>query len=215
MTDFAISGLLFDCDGVLVDSIEAAAVAWDRWSAVWAPSFDFRRDIVHGRRAGDTVAELVEESDRAEAEEQLVGMEIDTVAGTIEIPGAAALLKSLPVDKFSVVTSGMRELALARLAATGMPRVANLVAAEDVSHGKPHPEPYRKGAKLVGENPANCVVFEDAPAGIQAAFDAGIGTIIGVGVHALGTQATLVVPDLRAVTWSNGTLTVDDSLVLG
>lgn len=214
MTDFPISGLLFDCDGVLVDSIEAAAVAWDAWSAIWAPTFDFRRDIVHGRRAGDTVAELVIEADRESAELDLVRKEIETVAGTIEIAGASALLRSLPADRFVVVTSGMRELARARLSATGMPEVRTLVAAEDVMHGKPNPEPYRRGAELIGIDPALCVVFEDAPAGIQAAFDAGIGTIIGVGAHALGTQATLVVQDLTAVRWADGVLSIDDALVL-
>jgi len=208
MTDIEISGLLFDCDGVLVDSLEAAAVAWDRWSAVWAPSFDFRRDIVHGMRMSDTVASLVAPEHRAEAEAALIQAELDTVDGTLAMPGARDLLLSLPAGSWAVVTSGVKTLAHARLAAAGLPSPAAIVTADDVENGKPHPEPYLRGAALIGIDPANCVVFEDAPAGLRAGRDAGVGTLVGIGDGARDAGAHHVVRDLRSVTYAAGTLTL-------
>ena len=208
MTDIEISGLLFDCDGVLVDSLEAAAVAWDRWSAVWAPSFDFRRDIVHGMRMSDTVASLVAPERRAEAEAALIQAELDTVDGTLAMPGARDLLLSLPAGSWAVVTSGVKTLAHARLAAAGLPSPAAIVTADDVENGKPHPEPYLRGAALIGIDPANCVVFEDAPAGLRAGRDAGVGTLVGIGDGARDAGAHHVVRDLRSVTYAASTLTL-------
>ena len=214
MTTISATGFLFDSDGVLVDSLEAAAQAWDAWALEHAPSYNFRTDMVHGTRAGDIVAGLVTADLFVEAERALLDAELATVDGTVAIAGAIALTASLPAGSWTVVTSAAHDLARARLAAAGLAAPASLVTAEDVSRGKPDPEPYRRGAELVGIDPAHCVVFEDAPAGIQAAFDAGIGTIIGVGASALGTQATLVVPDLTAVSYVDGALQVDDAAIL-
>jgi len=208
MTSIEITGLLFDCDGVLVDSLEAAAVAWDRWSVIYAPTFDFRRDIVHGMRMSDTVASLVAPGLRAEAEAALIQAELDTVDGTVAIPGARELLLSLPAGSWAVVTSGVRDLAYARLAAAGLPTPAAIVTADDVENGKPHPEPYLRGAALIGIDPANCVVFEDAPAGLRAGRDAGVGTLVGVGEGARNAGAHHIIADLRAASYANGTLTL-------
>ena len=206
MTSIEITGLLFDCDGVLVDSLEAAAVAWDRWSVSYAPTFDFRRDIVHGMRMSDTVASLVAPELQAEAEAALIQAELDTVDGTVAIPGARELLLSLPAGSWAVVTSGVRDLAYARLAAAGLPTPAAIVTADDVENGKPHPEPYLRGAALIGIDPANCVVFEDAPAGLRAGRDAGVGTLVGVGEGARNAGAHHIIADLRAASYANGTL---------
>lgn len=211
MTDFAVTGLLFDCDGVLVDSLERAADAWDAWSAEWAPQFDFRRDVVHGRRAADTVADLVAPEVWQSAVASLDELELHFVDGIEAIPGVDTLLRSLPAERWAVVTSGIRRLALARIAAPGLPMPGKLVAAEDVSRGKPDPEPYARGAELLGLAPGDCVVFEDAPAGIRSALDAGIGVVVGIGASALGAGATVVVADFTAVSYSGGALHIDDA----
>jgi sugar-phosphatase len=215
MTDFSISGLLFDCDGVLVDSLESAAVAWDIWSAEYAPTYNFRRDVVHGRRAGDTVLELVGAETAAEATRALELLELAHVDGIVAIAGASGLVATLTSGTWAIATSGVRELALARLSAAGFPIPAELVTADDVANGKPFPDPYLLAAKLIGLDPAVCVVFEDAPAGIAAATAAGVGVIVGVGAGALESGATAVVPDLTAISYRDGVLSVDDALRLG
>ena len=208
MIEFTPAGFLFDCDGVLCDSLEAAAVAWDEWSATWAPHYDFRRDMVHGVRAEDTVRQLVSPDVAAEAIIALEQLELSTVEGTRAIPGAPELVSSLPPEIWAVVTSGVRPLATARLRSAGIPMPVALISAGDVTAGKPDPEPYLAGARALGIDPTLCVVFEDAPAGIAAGVAAGVGTIIGVGESARVPGATVVVPDLRSVSFNLGVLRI-------
>ncbi|TPW71578.1 HAD-IA family hydrolase [Schumannella sp. 10F1B-5-1] len=208
MVRIPVEGLLFDCDGVLVDSIESAGRAWGVWSERWAPEFDFHRDIVHGVRAVETVRTLVAADDVERANAELERLEIEHVEGTAAIPGAVELTDALPQGAWTVVTSGARELAARRLASAGIARPDGIVAAEDVSNGKPDPEPYRRGAELIGIDPAACVVFEDAPAGIAAARAAGVGTIVGVGAGAAAGSPDVLVADLRDVSWDGAALVV-------
>jgi len=205
---FPVSGFLFDNDGVLVDSLGPAAQAWNEWAVVYAPHFDFHRDIVHGQRASETIAGLVAPEIFEEADRDLARRELEVVVGTVEIPGAVEFVTSLPENVWAVVTSGIRELAFGRLAAAGFPVPERIVTAEDVSNGKPDPEPYRRGAELLGLDPAVCVVFEDAPAGVAAARAAGIGTIVGVGAAVRGSGETVVIQDLRSASYADGVLTV-------
>ena len=206
--DFPVTGFLFDNDGVLVDSLGPAAQAWNEWAAVYAPHFDFHRDIVHGQRASETIAGLVSAEIFAEADADLARRELEVMAGTVEIPGAVGFVTSIPAGSWAVVTSGIRELAFGRLAAAGFPVPDRIVTAEDVSSGKPDPEPYRRGAELLGLDPSVCVVFEDAPAGVAAALAAGIGTIVGVGADVRGSGETVVIEDLRSASYADGELTV-------
>jgi len=211
--ELSIDGLLFDCDGVLVDSLESAAVAWDSWAAEYAPTFDFRRDIKHGVRMSDTVAELVAPELvapelRAKAEAELIRLELETAGETVAMPGALELLSSLPAGTWAVVTSGVRDLAYARLTAAGLPVPETVVTADDVTNGKPAPEPYLRGAAGIGIDPSRCVVFEDAPAGLAAGRAAGVPALVGIGDGARDSGATIVVPDLRSVTYVNGVLRV-------
>ncbi len=141
MPVFTVTALLFDCDGVLVDSLDAAAVAWNEWGTRWKPGFDFHRDVEHGRRLTDYVAELVGPEDAAEAAAELAALERDHAVDVHGIPGAAALLANLPAGRWAVVTSGTRDIATARLIAAGIPTPAVLVTADDVAKGKPSPIP--------------------------------------------------------------------------
>jgi sugar-phosphatase len=195
-----VDGLLLDCDGVLVDSHSAAAVAWNQWAKRWAPGFDFHRDVEHGRRIADLVAELITTpGDVAAAAADLTRQELDHAADVVPMPGARELLESLPRGTWAVVTSGGRAIATARMASAGLVPADVLITSEDVVRGKPFPDPYLLAAQRLGVSPERCAVFEDAPAGIEAARAAGVATIIGVGPVAATARVTLAVADLRGV----------------
>ena len=210
-----VDGLLIDCDGVLVDSHSAAAVAWNLWAKRWAPEFDFHRDVEHGRRISDVVAELISApSDVETAAAELIQQELDHGTDVVAIPGAGELLDSSPAGSWAVVTSGGRAIATARMASAGLPAADVLVTGEDVENGKPFPDPYLVAAQRLHLSPARCAVFEDAPAGIAAARAAGVTTIIGVGSIAAAQRVTLAVADLRGVRFDGHQLRIAASTVL-
>ena len=211
MPTFAIDGLLFDNDGVLSDSLGLAALGWNRWALEYSPGFDFATSAEHGVPARDLVARLVAPELVAEACAVLERYEIEVSGRTRALPGALALTQSLPPAQWAVVTSATPELARVRLAAAGLQPTV-VVTADDVVNGKPHPEPYRAGAAAIGIDPARCVVFEDAPAGVAAARAAGVGVVVGIGDQHL-PDATIVVPSLAHVSWADGVLTVDAASV--
>jgi mannitol-1-/sugar-/sorbitol-6-phosphatase len=203
-----VDGLLLDCDGVLVDSHNAAAVAWNQWAQRWAPGFDFHRDIEHGRRIRDVVAELISTpSDVAAAAADLIQLELDHAADVVPIPGARELLEALPQGTWAVVTSGGRAIATARMASAGLVPADVLVTGEDVDRGKPFPDPYLLAAQRLGVSPEHCAVFEDAPAGIEAARAAGVGAIVGVG--AATESVVMAVADLRGVRFDGHWLRIE------
>jgi mannitol-1-/sugar-/sorbitol-6-phosphatase len=210
-----VDGLLLDCDGVLVDSHSAAAIAWNLWAKRWAPGFDFHRDVEHGRRISDLVAELISTPDDvATAAADLIQQELDHATDVVAIPGAGQLLDSIPAGRWAVVTSGGRAIATARMASAGLPPADVLVTGEDVENGKPFPDPYLVAAQRLQLSPARCAVFEDAPAGIAAARSAGVTTIIGVGASAVAERVTLAVADLRGVRFDGRRLRIAASTVL-
>lgn len=214
------SAFLFDCDGVLVDSVAATEAAWSTWARTYKPDFDLERDLQHGRRAREALEELVAAELVEQAFEDLLAHEMESVDDTSAIAGAVALTASLPAGRWVAVTSGPRELALARLAASGIVLPERLVTAEDVERGKPDPEPYLRGAEHAGVPIAECTVFEDAPAGIAAGRAAGAGWIVGVGAGAHvpwsdGSLPDVVVPDLSAVRFVDGELLIDEELRAG
>lgn len=208
MPQFQVAALLFDCDGVLVDSHDAAAAVWNQWATNWKPGFDFHRDVVHGRRLADYVADLVGVEHAAEAAAELADMEERYAVSVREIPGAATLLASLPTSTWAVVTSGTRAVATARLAAAGIPIPDVLITADDVLAGKPEPDPYLMAAQQLGRPPQVCAVFEDAPAGITAAQRAGVTTIVGVGANADIAGVVMTLTDLRNIHYDGDTLTL-------
>ena len=210
-----VDGLLLDCDGVLVDSHSAAAVAWNQWAKRWAPGFDFHRDVEHGRRIADLVAELISTpSDVAAAVADLTQQELEHAADVVAMPGARQLLESSPRGSWAVVTSGGRAIATARMASAGLVPAEILVTGEDVERGKPFPDPYLLAAQRLQVAPRRCAVFEDAPAGIEAARAAGVATITGVGAIATTAGVTLAVADLRGVRFDGHNLRIDASTIL-
>ncbi len=199
---------MFDCDGVLVDSVASVRAAWSRWALDLGLEPAEVDSLVHGRRSADTVALLVPEAQQAVQLALIDRYEIEDAVSVRAIAGAAALLGSLPGDRWAVVTSGRAELARARLQAAGLPCPDALVTADDVVRGKPDPEGYRKAAERLGIETGEAVVIEDMPLGIRAARAAGAGAVVGVGEHTDGAGADLVVPDLCSLRWTGAGLEV-------
>jgi len=212
---FFASGLLFDNDGVLVDSHAAASVAWKIWCTEYAPHIDWDRPENSGQRAEDKVREWISSPDLFEvANNRINQLEQDSANETVALAGALALLTSLPADTWTVCTSANPNLGRARLLAAGLPVPPQLVTAADVQRGKPHPDPYLLGAERLGFDPENCVVFEDAAAGALAAAAAGVGLIVGVSEKALDTEADIVVRDLTGITFDGEELVIPDRIRL-
>jgi mannitol-1-/sugar-/sorbitol-6-phosphatase len=181
MTAFLCSAILFDLDGVLADSTKSVGRGWRRWAAENGVAPEKVEAIMHGRRTVEIVRTVAPHLD-AEAEANRIerrGVDEDDRDGVVVMPGAAELLQLLPLDRWAVVTSGTRLVATSRLRLTGLPMPAVLVPADDVVQGKPHPEPYLKAALLLAVTPEECLVIEDAPAGIRSAH-AGRMKAIGI-----------------------------------
>jgi len=133
--------------------------------------------VAHGVRTIEVIRAVAPDLD-AEAEvRKLESREADDRDGVIAMPGAIELVRAIPEDRWCVVTSGTRLLASARLRLFGIPVPKFMITADDVVNGKPHPEPYLKGGELLGVNPQQCLVVEDAPAGIKSAHTAGMKVI--------------------------------------
>lgn len=207
---FHAKGLLFDNDGVLVDSHQAANDAWSLWAAEYAPGFVWDVPENAGMRAEDKVRRLVVPELFEAANDRINQLEQDTAHETLALPGAVTLLHSLPADTWTICTSANPNLGRARITAAGLPVPPQLVTAADVTSGKPAPDPYLLGAERLGLDPSDCVVFEDALAGVQAAIAAGVGLVIGVSERALETEADLVVKDLEGITFDGQELYIPD-----
>jgi mannitol-1-/sugar-/sorbitol-6-phosphatase len=206
-------GLLFDNDGVLVDSEAGVVRSWHRWAT------DHRLDpaevlaAVPGRRAADTVALFVEPEDVEASVATITRYEVEDVAGTTAVPGVLDLVPQLAGVPWALVTSGVRQLATARLRAAGVPVPDVVVTAEDVTAGKPDPEPYATGAARLGLPVADLLVLEDSPSGVAAGQAAGC-RVVGIGPGALGTPAEVVVRDLTGARWAGGGLTLPAAALL-
>jgi sugar-phosphatase len=176
--------VLFDLDGVLVDSTPAVARVW----AGWAREHGFDPDEVtrnaHGKPSIATIRELLPDADYEAENREVERREIEDVEGVIPLPGAMELLQALPLERWAIVTSCTRALAGVRIGAAGLPKPKYLVTSTDVLRGKPDPEPYLKGAQILGVAAKDCLVLEDAPAGIRA------GKAAGARVLALRTTAS-------------------------
>ncbi|MFF4469004.1 HAD family hydrolase [Streptomyces sp. NPDC001599] len=194
--------LLFDNDGTLVSSLESVRRCWTRWAVEYGITAErFGQVELHGRPAAEIAADLLPTARVAEAVARIEQLEVEDVpgGGVRLLPGTRNFLDALPADRWAVVTSATRRLAEARLDAVGiLPKT--LIAADDITRGKPDPEPYLLGARALGVDPADCVVFEDAPAGLQAGRAAGMRTVALATTHrADELDADLVVTDLSAL----------------
>ena len=174
---FHCSAILFDLDGVLVDSTRSVTRQWRRWAAEQGINPDEVVSIAHGVRTIEVIRRLAPHLPLQEEVNKLVAREAADTDGVSVMPGAAELLRSIPNGRWCVVTSGTRALALARLQLGKLPVPEVLITADEVANGKPHPEPYLKGAKRLGLDPGQCMVIEDAPAGIRSAHGGGMKVV--------------------------------------
>ena len=179
MTDILRArAILFDMDGTLVDSTPVVEMVWRRFAD--AHEIDVVEILAssHGVKAIDTIRKHAPHIDADAAAADLAAFEIGQNDGIIEIPGAAAYVRAIPEGGYAVVTSAPRELALVRLQLCDIPVPVVVIGAEDVEHGKPNPDPYLAAADALGLAPEECIVFEDAPAGIRSGLAAGMRVVV-------------------------------------
>jgi len=203
MQEMNCRAILFDLDGVLVDSTALVERHWSSWAAQHGLQSAVVLEHTHGMRTMDTLRAVASHLS-LDLEQEAVLLEKTATAdieGLIAVPGARELLLTLPERSWAVVTSGPRSLATRRLQVVGFPLSDVFITAEQVSQGKPHPEGYLKAARLLELDPRDCVVIEDAPAGVQAARAAGC-SVIGVATTFADAElkaADVIVPDLSYV----------------
>jgi len=199
--ELAAAAILFDMDGVLLDSRPVVERTWRRWAARHQVPVEPILRVAHGRRTWDTLREAVPALATHDEVAWLDAAELADFEGIRPIPGARELLSTLPAGRWTIVTSAGRELAARRLAAVGLELPASAISSEDIIRGKPAPDGYKLAAARLGANPHACLVVEDAPPGIRAGKAAGARVLALTTTHApdqLG-DADLVLPDLSRV----------------
>jgi sugar-phosphatase len=192
---------LFDLDGVLVDSRTVVERTWRRWAERHQLDLNTVLQAAHGRRTRDTL-HAVAPSLATDAEVAwLDATELADLEGLRLVPGAEQLLSAIPLDRWAVVTSCGRVLARLRLESVGLPVPDVLIVSEDVKQGKPAPDGYRLGAERLGYRPADCLVFEDAPAGVAAGRAAGARVVGLTTTYSAGqlSDANATIADLRSI----------------
>lgn len=206
MRSLRCKAILFDLDGVLVNSAELVERTWRVWAVRHQLDFEKVIAVAHGRRTIETVRILAPQLNVEAEVAALESGEAVTSDGIYEIPGARELLEILPADRWAIVTSGIRAIAEFRIRHTGLPMPSVMICAEDLSRGKPDPEGYLTAAMRLGQPPKDCIVIEDAPAGIEAAHNAGMRVIAIAATYPADqlSGADLVVKRLTdlAVAWN-------------
>lgn len=177
MTQIHCAALLFDLDGVLINSTPAVARVWRKWAIERGFNPDEVVERAHGRPSLTTIREYLPNADHHAENREVERREIQDLEGVVPLPGALELLASLPSDRWTIVTSCTRPLAEVRIKAAGLPLPPKMITSTDIVHGKPNPEPFLKGAALLGFTASQCVVFEDVPAGVRAGKAAGAKVI--------------------------------------
>ncbi|HZD50484.1 MAG TPA: HAD-IA family hydrolase [Silvibacterium sp.] len=182
---FRVRGILFDMDGVLVSSLGSVERSWKTWAEARAidPAIAIR--TAHGRRAIETVRILRPDLNDQEELRWIEDLEVEDRDGLEILPGVRPILAALPEKYWTVVTSATDRLARARMAYGGIPIPARMITADTVERGKPDPEPYRRGAELLGLAPGDCLVIEDSASGAKAGHAAGCKVLATLFSHSL------------------------------
>jgi sugar-phosphatase len=186
-------GLLFDMDGVLISSIGSVVRCWRKWAKIYGIPGADTYEVPHGHRAIDIVKQLRPDIDPQEGLRVIEDLELEDTDDLTVLPGVKALLASLPPERWAIVTSATKRLMLGRLAIAGVPIPERIISGDMVERGKPDPEPYRRGAELLGLRPEECIVVEDAPSGVGAG--------IAAGSRVLGVLGTHTFEQLHAASW--------------
>jgi mannitol-1-/sugar-/sorbitol-6-phosphatase len=182
-------GLLFDMDGVLISSLGSVERSWQTWAE--GHGLDVRETIktAHGMRAIETVRKLRPDADHAAELRIIEDLEVEDTDGLEVLEGVASILEFLPQKYWTIVTSATERLARSRLSYAGIPVPQHIVTADRVANGKPHPEPYIKGANILGLRPEECIVIEDSTSGARAGHAAGCKVLATTFSHTVGQLA--------------------------
>jgi mannitol-1-/sugar-/sorbitol-6-phosphatase len=177
--EWRCDAILFDMDGTLVDSTECVERQWRRWAERHSLELEPILKVSHGRTTAETIRLVAPHLATEEEIRSFDVAEVEDTEGIKAVRGAVAFVSAVPEDRWAVVTSAPRRLARVRLECAGIPLPRWIVCADDVSRGKPHPEPYLTAANLVGYPPERCLAIEDARAGVEAARAAGM-QVLGI-----------------------------------
>lgn len=195
-------GILFDMDGILISSIGSVERSWHAWATKNGVDPELAIHTAHGCRAIETIGKLRPDLDQLAELKWIEDLEIEDQEGISVLPGVLQLIASLPLGRWTVVTSATGRLARVRLAAGGVLPPADFISADAVPQGKPNPAPYLRGAELLGFAPADCVVFEDSGSGVRSGHAAGctvVATTFSHPPHEL-EKANYLITDLTQVT---------------
>lgn len=193
-----VKGILFDMDGVLVSSIGSVERAWTKWANRVGMNAEEAIAQAHGRRSIDSVRAMRPNLEAVAENQMIEDWEVEDREGVEELAGVCAFIAQLPKHAWTIVTSASRRLAISRLEAAGIPLPESFISGDEVVNGKPDPEPYRKGAELLGFDPGDCLVIEDAVAGAIAGRAAGC--------RVLATTLSHSIESLIAADWIVETL---------
>jgi sugar-phosphatase len=180
-----VRGILFDMDGVLVSSLGSVERSWTRWAERHGVDPAVAIRTAHGRRAIESVRLLRPDLNDEQELKWLEDMEVEDNEGLEILKGVQPILEAIPEKHWTVVTSATERLARARMADGGIPVPARIVTADMVTRGKPDPEPYRRGAELLGLRPEECLVIEDSASGAKAGHAAGCKVLATLFSHSL------------------------------
>lgn len=213
--NITVDAVLFDLDGTLADSTGSVDRSWRRLADRLGVDFEALNGSYHGVPARQTLTRLMPDASPAEVEEVnvwLADLEASDYDGVVPVPGALAVLASLPPERWAIVTSGTRRLATGRIAAAGLPMPGELITADDVAVGKPDPAPYVLAAQRLGFEAKRCLVVEDAPAGVASGLASGAMVLglrtthsdLGVPTVADLTEVEMRVDGVRIGVWLPG-----------
>jgi len=202
LTAFDVDAVIFDCDGVLVDSSASVEQCARRWADRLGLDAEAVLLDIHGRTSRSTAERWLPREAVDAAADLMEAMEVDEAWAVREVPGAGALLVAIPADRWAVVTSGTRPLFEARMRAAGLPPPVIAVTAEHVARSKPDPEGYARAVRLLGVDPNRVLVFEDTAAGLTAARGAAVGWTVRIGRGSVIAGEDAVIPNLSLVSWT-------------
>lgn len=178
MTEIICKAVLFDLDGTLVDSGACIEDLWREWAEKNHIDVNYVHSIIHGRTIEETLSKISPYFSNEKCVEEIKSLAIEKLSKVAPVPGAVRFLSSLPLELFAVVTSGAKKVALPGIYGAGLPVPDCIITAEDVSESKPSPEPYLLAAERLNKRPEDCLVFEDADAGITSALAAGMRVVV-------------------------------------
>lgn len=200
MTKFECNAVLFDLDGTLVDSGPCIERLWELWAKKNHVDVKYVLSIIHGRTVSETLKLISPYFYNQKCIDEIKFIAMEALSHVSPIPGVVDLFRQLPMSKVAIVTSGIKAVSMRSIIGAGIPVPDVMITADDVSCGKPDPEPYLKAASRLGVNPNNCLVFEDAYSGIRSAIAAGMSVIVvGKTGHSIADENATYLDNFRNV----------------